>query len=71
MNVRDIKLKAKSVLVNRNNIVTVFVFISVITTLANYWFRNWRGDTISFIDCNYYNVALWSWECGNCIKNSQ
>ena len=36
MNVRDIKLKAKSVLVNRNNIVTVFVFISVITTLANY-----------------------------------
>lgn len=36
MNVRDIKLKAKSVLVNRNNIIAVFVFISVITTLANY-----------------------------------
>ena len=36
MNVRDIKLKAKSVLANRSNIVTVFVFISIITTLANY-----------------------------------
>lgn len=35
MNVRDIKLKAKSVLVNRNNIVTVFVFISIISTLAS------------------------------------
>lgn len=36
MNIRDIKLKAKSVLVNRNNIVGVFVFIGIISTVATF-----------------------------------
>ncbi|WP_455684179.1 DUF975 family protein [Thomasclavelia sp.] len=36
MNIRDIKTKAKSVLVNRNNIIFVFIFISVTTTIVNY-----------------------------------
>ncbi len=33
MNIRDIKTKAKSVLVNRSNIIVVFIFISVVTTI--------------------------------------
>ena len=36
MNIRDIKTKAKSVLVNRSNIIVVFIFISVVTTIINY-----------------------------------
>lgn len=36
MNIRDIKTKAKSVLVNRNNIMFVFMFISVVTIIVNY-----------------------------------
>lgn len=35
MNVRDIKLKARTVLANRQNVMGVFVFISVVGTLAN------------------------------------
>lgn len=36
MNIRDIKTKAKSILINRNNIIFVFIFISVTTTIVNY-----------------------------------
>ena len=37
MNVRDIKTKARSVIaLNRSNIISIFVFISVITTVINY-----------------------------------
>ena len=36
MNIRDIKMKARSVLANQKNIFYVFIFISIITTLVDY-----------------------------------
>lgn len=36
MNIRDIKIKARSVLKDHNNIIFVFIFISVITTVIDY-----------------------------------
>lgn len=36
MNIRDIKTKAKSVLINRNNIIFVFVFIGIVSTIIDY-----------------------------------
>ncbi len=36
MNIRDIKIKAKSVLKDHSNIIFVFIFISIITTIIDY-----------------------------------
>lgn len=48
MNIHDIKTKAKSVLVNRKNIIYVFIFISIISVLANY-ISQVLGVTIPFL----------------------
>ena len=52
MNIRDIKTKAKSVLVNRSNIIVVFIFISVVTTIINY-ISETLGVMIPFYHCCY------------------
>lgn len=48
MDIRDIKTKAKSVLLNHKNILFVFMFISVTTTVVNY-FSQALGAMIPFL----------------------
>lgn len=48
MDIRDIKTKAKSVLLNHKNILYVFIFISVTTTVVNY-FSQALGAMIPFL----------------------
>ena len=48
MNIRDIKMKARSVLANQKNVFYVFIFISIITTLVDYAGASFSAAMIPF-----------------------
>ena len=65
MNIRDIKTKAKSILMNRNNIIFVFIFISVITTAINYIGQT-LGVMIPFVSL-FISIIMLPFSHGNIV----
>lgn len=68
MNIRDIKMKARSVLVNQKNIFYVFIFISIITTLVNYAGASFGAAMIPFISL-IISIIMLPFSHGNVVAS--
>ena len=68
MNIRDINMKARSVLVNQKNIFYVFIFISIITTLVNYAGASFGAAMIPFISL-IISIIMLPFSHGNVVAS--
>lgn len=68
MNIRDIKMKARSVLVNQKNIFYVFIFFSIITTLVNYAGASFGAAMIPFISL-IISIIMLPFSHGNVVAS--
>ena len=68
MNIRDIKMKARSVLVNQKNIFYVFIFISIITTFVNYAGASFGAAMIPFISL-IISIIMLPFSHGNVVAS--
>ena len=68
MNIRDIKMKARSVLANQKNIFYVFIFISIITTLVDYAGASFSAAMIPFASL-IISVIMLPFSHGNIVAS--
>lgn len=68
MNIRDIKMKARSVLANQKNVFYVFIFISIITTLVDYAGASFSAAMIPFASL-IISVIMLPFSHGNIVAS--